>query len=115
MWILKGLLLAVWLVGFATIARIYFEIRRINPHGGAISVSPGWITLHTTRSTVWWIATMVCGAGSFAFTRAWSGPLAFWIAVAVTDLFPIVVLAVYMKLVIVARSAFKAHGPPANL
>ena len=103
--ILKGILLALWLVGFGTFARLYFEIRRINPQRKQFAVSASWLASHTIRSTVWWIATIICVAASFALTRAWDGPLTLWIAVAATDLFPIAVLALYMTLYVKAHNA----------
>jgi hypothetical protein len=107
MWIIKGLLLALWLVGFGTLTRLYVEIRRIHPRGAAISVSPGWVAYQTIRSVLWWTATLVCVAGSFALTRMWKGPLAPWIVVAITDLIPAGAFALYAAIFIKLRTELR--------
>jgi hypothetical protein len=87
--IFKGTLLGLWLVGFATLARFYFDIVRPLPAGTssyAVSVSMIWHL--TIRSVAWWVGVAVCFAIGVGLTRVWKGPRAFWIALGVTGLIP---------------------------
>jgi hypothetical protein len=97
MWIAKGTLLGLWLVGFATMARLYFAIYRHLPPNSAVSVDI--ITAFTTRSPIWWTALLVCFVVGYLVARSWRGPLAVWIALAVTGLIPGGVLALFLVLV----------------
>jgi hypothetical protein len=103
--IIKGLLLALWLVGFGTLTKLYVEVRRITPRGTQFAVSPGWVAYHAFRNVLWWIATLVCVAGSFALMHVWSGPLAFWIVVAIMDLIRVGVFAIFATLYIKVHKA----------
>jgi hypothetical protein len=68
------LLLLLWLLGFGTLARLYFELFRGLPPNTEVSASV--FAAYTIRSVVWWVALVACFAASFALTRAWKGPLA---------------------------------------
>jgi hypothetical protein len=96
MWIFKGTLLALWLVGFGTLLTLYLAAFRTLPPHTAVGVSV--FAVYTIRSVVWWIALVACFAVSFALTRAWKGPLAFWIILAVTGLIPAGALALFVTL-----------------
>ncbi|HXN50441.1 MAG TPA: hypothetical protein VN943_00790 [Candidatus Acidoferrum sp.] len=96
MTIAKGLLLGIWLFSFGTITFLYFAIFR-KASGGMIG---GDIIAHlTTHSPVWWVALVACVAFGLFITRSWSGRPILWIALAVTELFPMGLLVMFLTLV----------------
>jgi hypothetical protein len=103
MWIFKGTLLALWLVGFGTLLTLYLAVFRALPNNTAVDATV--FALCTIRSAVWWIALVTCFAASIALTRAWKGPLAFWIILAVTGLIPAGALALFVTLFVKAHYA----------
>jgi hypothetical protein len=101
--IFKGTLLGLWLVGFATLARIYFVlIRPIPPGISGYAIEMSAFSHLTLRSVVWWVGIAVCFAISFALTQVWKGPRAFWVGLGVTGIIPagfwVIVGVVYYKL-----------------
>ena len=58
MWILKGTLLGPWLLGFGTMALLYFVVYRNMRPNSAIGISV--IAPYTTQNPLWWTALAVC-------------------------------------------------------
>jgi len=96
MWVVKGTFLGIWLFSFGTITFLYFAIFR-KASGGMIGSD---IIAHlTTRSPLWWIAGVACLTLGLFITRSWSGRPILWIALAVTELFPMGLLVMFLTLV----------------
>ena len=96
MWIAKGLFLGVWLFSFSTIAYLYFTLFR-RASGGIVAAD--LVTYLTTHNPLWWTALATCLAIGLLITRSWSGKTVLWIALAVTELFPIAFVVVFFMLV----------------
>ncbi len=96
MTIAKGLLLGIWLFSFGTVTFLYFALFR-KASGGMVGVD---IIAHlTTHSPVWWVALVSCLALGLFTTRSWSGRPILWVALVVTELFPMGLLAMFLALV----------------
>ena len=107
MW-LKGTLLGLWLVGFGTIAWLYFSIfRRLPPGPGEVGVTV--FTAYTIDNLYWWTGVVVCLVLGFVIVRSWSVPLGLWIALAVTGLIPAGCLALFFILVYKLKQASQGH------
>jgi hypothetical protein len=87
MWIAKGTLLALWLLGFATMAWLYFALYRHLKPNSAVGITV--IAALTTRNPLWWVALVVCLVLGYSIARSWPGPSRLWIALAVTGLIPV--------------------------
>ena len=98
MQIVKGTFLGVWLFSFGTIAFLYFAVYRGLPSGRGV-VGVDLITHLTTRNVLWWLALVMCLAIGLFITRSWSGRPILWIALAVTELFPVGFLVMFFTLV----------------
>ncbi len=98
MWIVKGSFLGIWIFSFGTIAFLYFAGYRGLPSGQGV-VAIDLITHLTTHNVLWWIALVMCLAIGLFTTRSWPGKPALWIALAVTELFPVGFLAMVFALV----------------
>lgn len=96
MWIAKGILLALWLLGFGTMALLYFSIFRHLPPNSAVDYRS--ITILTTQNPSWWTALVVCLVVGLAIARSWSGPLVLWLALLVTGLIPAGILTLFLML-----------------
>lgn len=107
MWILKSLLLGVWLFGFGTIVFLYFAIYRNLPPNSAVSVN--LITALTIQNPVWWASLAVCLALGSAVVRSWSAPPILWIAVLVTGLVPAGGLALFIVLAVKLKQVSQSH------
>ena len=81
--------LALWLIGFGTLARFYYVLVRPFPRGTSVAISVSMFPHLTIRSFVWWIGVAVCFAVGFALMRVWKGPSAFWVALGITGLVPV--------------------------
>ena len=99
MWIVKGTFLGIWLFSFGTIAFLYLALFR-RASGGTIGID--LIAHFTTHNILWWIALVLCFAIGLFITRSWSGKPLLWIALAVTELFPVGLFA--LLCVMVARN-----------
>src|SRR5258708_5847835 len=95
MWTVKAALLGIWLFSFGTIAYLYLTIFRSS--GGAVAVD--LITHFTTHNPVWWIALVACLAVSLFITHSWSGRPILWITLAVTELLPVGLFALFLAMV----------------
>lgn len=78
------MLLAVWLFGFGTLGLLYFRVFHHMQPNSAVGITV--ITFRTTQNPYWWTALVICLILGLAIVRAWSGPLALWIALAVIGL-----------------------------
>jgi hypothetical protein len=56
---------------------------------------------------VWWAALVLCLAIGLLITRSWPGKPALWIALAVTELFPVGFLALFFMLVAKNKEAIE--------
>lgn len=107
MWILKGTLLGLWLLGFGTLAFLYFAIYRNLQPNTAVALSV--ITANTIRNPLWWVAGIVCFVLSYAITRSWEGPRLMWAALLVTGLVPTGLLAMFVTMVVMLKRASRGH------
>jgi len=53
----------------------------------------------TTHNALWWMALVMCLAIGLFITRGWSGKPILWIALAVTELVPVGLFAVFLAMV----------------
>ena len=108
MWMAKGALLSLWLLGFGTIAYLYLAIfRRLPPGPGAVGITV--FTAYTIQNPLWWTALVLCFVLGFAIARTWSGPLGVWVALLVTGLLPAGCLALFLVLVYKMKQASQGH------
>lgn len=107
MWIAKGTLLALWLLGFGTMALLYFSISRHLPPNSAVDVRS--FTARTIHNPLWWTALVVCLVVGFAIARSMSVPLVLWIAVLVTGLIPAGCLALFLMLLYKGKQFSQGH------
>lgn len=98
MWVLKGTLLGLWLLGFGTMAWLYFALYRNRPPNSAVEIRI--FTSLTTQNPLWWTAVIVCLVIGYAIARVWLGPPILWIALLVTGLIPGGFLALFITLVV---------------
>jgi len=96
MWIVKGTFLGVWLFSFGTIAYLYLVLFR-RASGGVVAAD--LIAHFTTQNPRWWIALVLCLALGLFVTHSWSGKPVLWIALAVMELIPMGLLALFLTLV----------------
>jgi len=108
MWILKGTLLGLWLLGFGTLARLYFAVYRNLPPNSSVDIRV--ITGYTIQNPFWWTALVVCLVLGYAIARSWSGPPILWFALLVTGLVPAGFLALFITLVVMLKHASQGHS-----
>lgn len=96
MWILKGTLLGLWLLGFGTVTFFYFKFYRKLPPGTVTGVTTEVVTHYTIQNPLWWTALVVCLVLSYAIARSWAGPLGLWIALVVTGSIPVGILTLFL-------------------
>ncbi len=96
MWIVKGMFLGIWLFSFSTIAYLYFALFR-RASGGIVAAD--LIAYLTTHNPLWWTALAVSLAIGLFITRSWRGKTILWIALAVTELFPVAFFVLFFMLV----------------
>src|SRR5258706_5510994 len=98
MWIVKGVFLGIWLFSFSTIAYLYLTIfRRVPPGPGAVGLDV--ITALTVQNPLWWTALATCLAIGLVITRSCPGKPILWIALVVTEFFPVTFLVLFFMLV----------------
>jgi hypothetical protein len=95
--IAKALLLGVWLSSFGTLAYLYRVIYRKLP-SSTTSVGSDVFTAYTTHNIAWWFGIAACFVIAFMILKAWPGKPALWIALAVTELFPVGLVVMFMML-----------------
>jgi hypothetical protein len=108
MWILKGTLLGLWLLGFGTMAFFYFAVYRNAPPNSAVDVRV--FTVNTIQNPLWWTALVVCLVLGYAIARSWSGPPILWVALLVTGLVPAGLLALFITMVVKLKHASQGHS-----
>src|SRR5216684_7630388 len=108
MWVLKGTLLGLWLLGFGTIALLYFASYRYAPRS-TITFVPV-IAHYTMENPLWWTALVVCFVLSYAITHSWSGPPILWVALLVTGLVPAGLLAMVITLLVKSKRLSQGHS-----
>ncbi|HVS88986.1 MAG TPA: hypothetical protein VHF01_12305 [Candidatus Acidoferrum sp.] len=115
MWILKGTLLGLWLLGFGTMAFFYFAIYRNlppNTGGGVSSMDIRVFTVNTIQNPLWWGALVVCFVLSYAIARSWPLPKILWVGLLVTGLVPAGILALFIVMVVKLKQASQGHPLP---
>jgi hypothetical protein len=97
LWIIKGLFLGLWLISFGTIAYLYLAVYRRLPSDAAVGIDVfSSLIIH---NPFWWIGCTTCLAIGLFVTHSWSGRPALWIVLAVTELFPLALVAMFFTLV----------------
>jgi len=94
--IVKSLFLGIWLASFGTLAYLYLALYRKLPPSTAVGVSV--FKAYMTHNLLWWLGLAVCFALGFVIVKAWPGRPAFWIALGVTELFPVALVVMFLKL-----------------
>jgi|SRR5579863_8553895 len=107
MWILKGTLLGLWLLGFGTLAFLYFAIYRNLQPNTAVALSV--ITANTIGNPLWWAAFVVCFVFSYAIAFSWVGPRILWVTLLVTGFVPAGLLAMFVTMVVMLKRASQGH------
>src|SRR5712672_1443610 len=97
MQIAKTILLGVWLASFGTLAYLYLVLYRKLPPNTAVSTSV--FDAYMTHNGFWWLGITACFGIAFMIVNAWSGRPIFWIALAVTELFPVALVVMFLMLV----------------
>jgi hypothetical protein len=109
MWIAKGTLLGLWLLGFGTIAIFYFAVFRHLPPN---SIVPATILArYTIQSPFWWAVLVACFILGYTIARPWSGPTILWVGLLVTGLIPAGFLALFIFLVYKLNQVNRGLGP----
>jgi hypothetical protein len=101
--IAKSLFLGVWLFSFGTIGYLYLALIRKLPSGTAIS--SGVYARYTVFNAVWWIGLVLCLALGFGIVRRLHVKPIIWVALVVTEKFPVGILSLFLILMIKAREA----------
>lgn len=96
MWIAKGTLLGIWLFSFSTLGYFYFGLVRRVP--GPVSIDVRSFAAISVASPTFWLWLVACLCIGLVAARMWRGPLAMWIGLAVTELFPVAVVVMYAVL-----------------
>jgi hypothetical protein len=96
MQIAKMILLGVWLASFGTLAYLYLVLYRKLPASTAVGVSV--FEAYMTRNVFWWLGIAVCFGIAFMIVRAWPGRPILWVALAVTELFPVGLVVMFLML-----------------
>jgi hypothetical protein len=104
-WIVKGTFLGIWLFSFSTIVFLYLVLSFGELLAGMVDVA--LITHLTTHNPLWWTALATCLAIGLLITRSWSGKPLLWIALAVTELFPVAFVVVFFMLVAKNKEAIE--------
>ncbi|SRR5713226_4939241 len=98
MWIVKGTLLSIWLFLFGTIAYLYFVLfRKLPPGPGSIDIRT--LAVFTVSNPAWWLVLIGCLAFGLAIAYSWPIKPILWIALAVTELFPVGLLTLFLVMV----------------
>src|SRR6267142_7110154 len=100
MQIAKTILLGVWLASFGTLAYLYLVLYRKLPSNTAVSTSV--FEAYMTHNVFWWLGIAACFGIAFMILKAWPGRPILWVALIVTELFPVGLVAMFLMLV--ARS-----------
>jgi 4-amino-4-deoxy-L-arabinose transferase-like glycosyltransferase len=111
MWILKGTLFWLWLMGFGTIALLYFTIyRNLPPSVGTSRVDIRVFAINTIQNPLWWVALVACFVLSYAITHSCSGSPTLWVALLVTGLVPAGLLALFIAMAVKLKQASQSHA-----
>ena len=84
--IAKAILLGVWLASFGTLAYLYLALYRKLPSNTGVSTSV--FEAYMTHNVFWWLGIAACFGIAFMIVRAWPGRPILWVALALTELFP---------------------------
>ncbi|SRR6266403_467622 len=106
--IVKSLFLGVWLFSFGTIVYLYLALYRRLPR--STMVEPRVFAAATTHNALWWVGLAVCFALGFAILKALPLKPYVWVALAVTELFPAGLLAMFMLLAARNREVIERMG-----
>jgi hypothetical protein len=107
MWILKGMFLGLWLIGFGTMVSLYFDVYRHMPPQSAVGITV--ITACTTRNPLWCTGLVACFLLGSVITRLWPVPRMLWMGLIVTGLIPGGLLAIFLTLLVKLKQI--SEGP----
>lgn len=103
--IVKSFFLGIWLFSFGTIAYLYLALyRRLPP---STAVSPRVFAAYTTYNVFWWIGLVACFALAFVILKSWPLKTYVWVGLAVTELFPVGLLSLFLALLFKVKEAVK--------
>ena len=103
--IVKNFFLGIWLFSFGTIAYLYLALyRRLPP---STAVSPRVFAAYTTYNVFWWVGLVACFALAFVIVKSWPLKPYWWVALAVTELFPVGLLSLFLVLMFKVKEAAK--------
>jgi hypothetical protein len=108
MWIAKGTLLGLWLFSFgwlSYIARLYLIAQKLSGESGQGVFGIG--ILLPVSNLSFWLWLIACLAIGLLIARSWNGRPTVWIALTVTEIIPVGVLAMILMLVNRTRSLMK--------
>ena len=95
--IAKTTFLGVWLASFGTLAYLYLAIYRKLPPNTTASTSV--FAASMTYNVSWWLGITACFGIAFMILKAWSPRPILWVALIVTELFPVGLLVMFLMLV----------------
>lgn len=102
MWIAKGILLGVWLFSFGWLlylVRLYLLVQKLSAGRGSGSGMFGPELLLPVSSLFFWLWLVAWLAFGLAVARSWPiKPIVLWIPLAVTELVPAALLAMFLFL-----------------
>jgi hypothetical protein len=101
MWIAKGTLLGIWLLSFGTIAYFVFGLKAVPKPNVTIDVRT--YSFSTVANPSWWLWLLACLSLGLIAARSWPGKPILWLGLAVTELFPLGLLALFLVLFLKAR------------
>ena len=95
--IAKTIFLGAWLASFGTLAYLYLAIYRKLPPNTTVSTSV--FAASMTYNVFWWLGITACFGIAFMILKAWSPRPILWVALIVTELFPVGLLVMFLMLV----------------
>jgi hypothetical protein len=113
MWVLKGTLLGLWLLGFGTMAFFYFPVyRNMPPNSGGVvtSVDIRVFPANTIQNPLWWWALVTCFALGCVIARTWPLPKILWVGLLVTGLVPAGLLVLLITMVVMLKHASQGRS-----
>jgi len=94
--IAKTILLGVWLASFGTLAYLYLVLYRKLSPSTAVGVSV--FEAYMTHNVFWWLGITACFGIAFMIVKAWPGNAFVWTTLAITELFPVGLVVMFLML-----------------
>src|SRR5882762_799045 len=108
MQIAKTILLGVWLASFGTLAYLYLVLYRKLPSNTTVSVSV--FEAYMTHNVFWWVGIAACFGIAFMIVRAWPGNAFVWTTLAITELFPVGLVVMFLMMAARNREVIERMG-----